>query len=260
MSIQAVAWVLEHSKSKGTARLVLIALANRVGREDGECWPSMRTIASDAGVSSPSTVKEAVEKLELLGELVIIQKGDARRSGKYRLPFAVTNASSGQRSGDEHPSARPSNGAFGSEGTHRSAQTEQNRNEPSTQETPVASGDVDAVFEAYTESTKRTGRYVLSPERRRLIEKWLRLYPAADLVDACWGITMSPHHRGENERGTVYNDLELILRSAGNIEKFRDIKRGTRARPTGRGPAPPRLRCAGCHELKVDCECPGGAT
>lgn len=38
MSIQAVAWVLEHSETRGAARLALISIANYADKNTGECF------------------------------------------------------------------------------------------------------------------------------------------------------------------------------------------------------------------------------
>jgi hypothetical protein len=87
-------------------------------------------------------------------------------------------------------------------------------------------GDPELVFGAWLESTGRTTQTVFSPERKRAITRALKSYPVADLLDAVDGWRFSAHHRGENESGTVYNDIELLLRDAKRIEKFRDLKRG----------------------------------
>lgn len=80
------------------------------------------------------------------------------------------------------------------------------------------------VFDAWTTSTGRTGSR-LDPKRRKVITAALRSYPLDDVLDAVRGWQHSPHHRGENDRRTVYNDLELLLRDASQIEKFRDLQR-----------------------------------
>lgn len=100
---------------------------------------------------------------------------------------------------------------------------------------PLATDPVTAVFEAWKESVGKTGRTVLTPERRRLIAKQLKHYPVEDLVDAVRGWRHSAHHRGENDRHTVYNDLELLLRDAKRIESFRDLERDPPGRPLPRG-------------------------
>lgn len=99
---------------------------------------------------------------------------------------------------------------------------------------PPATDAVSVVFAAWQESTGKR-RAVLDPKRRRLIGNALRLYPVEDLTDAVRGWQHSPHHRGENERRTVYNDLDLLLRDTKHIEEFRDLERGE-----GR-PAPPKM-------------------
>lgn len=87
MSIQAVAWVLDHSESRGLDRLVLICLANHTNPE-GVCWPSQRTLAREARISKTAVIN-AVRRLAELAELEVLSAGTARQSARYRLPFAV---------------------------------------------------------------------------------------------------------------------------------------------------------------------------
>lgn len=84
--------------------------------------------------------------------------------------------------------------------------------------------DVHVVFDAWRESTGKS-KARLDAKRRRTIEKALKSYPLADVIDAVRGWRHSPHHRGENERQTVYNSLDLLLRDAERIEQFRDLER-----------------------------------
>lgn len=81
------------------------------------------------------------------------------------------------------------------------------------------------VFNTWIESTGRTNRTVLDGKRRRLIRRALDSFPVEDLVDAVQGWHHSPHHRGENDKATTYNDLELLLRDSAHIENFRDLQR-----------------------------------
>lgn len=87
------------------------------------------------------------------------------------------------------------------------------------------------VFEAWLESTGRTTRTLFEAKRHRVVRKALKMYPLDDVLDAVRGWRHSAHHRGENATGTVYNDLELLLRDAKNIEKFRDLERGGKVVP-----------------------------
>ena len=99
---------------------------------------------------------------------------------------------------------------------------------------PREPDDVRAVFDAWVQSTGKT-RAVLDSKRRARIVGALKNFTVDELVDAVRGWRHSPHHRGENERRTVYNDLDLLLRDAARIEKFRDLERGAAM------PAPPRV-------------------
>src|SRR4029077_12777750 len=63
-------------------------------------------------------------------------------------------------------------------------------------------------------------------------------YPIDELLDAVRGWKNSPHHRGENQAGTTYHDLELLLRDAEQLERFRDFARGGAPKaPTTANPA-----------------------
>lgn len=88
----------------------------------------------------------------------------------------------------------------------------------------AAPTDVDRVFEAWLASAGKTGRTVLSPKRRRLIQLALKAYPLADVLDAVEGWRYDDFYTGNNDRGKQFNDLELLLRDAEHIERFRDLK------------------------------------
>ena len=70
MSVQAISWVLEHSKARLGARLVLLSIANHANGEGENAWPSVSRIADEAGMS-PRQVKNLLPELERLGELEI---------------------------------------------------------------------------------------------------------------------------------------------------------------------------------------------
>lgn len=102
--------------------------------------------------------------------------------------------------------------------------------------------DSRVVFDAWVQATgKNPNQVKFTSDRRSLIDRQLKNYPVGDLVDAVKGWRHSPHHRGENDRGTVYNDIELLLKNARNIEKFRDLERRT-SRPRPVMPQPEFVR------------------
>ncbi|MFG3151359.1 helix-turn-helix domain-containing protein [Streptomyces sp. NPDC048219] len=89
MSSEAREWVWEHSSSRGAARLVLLSIADRVA--DGQCisWASLSSLSKRTR-ASVSTVREAVERLLLAGELEQLDDlVGPQRSTVYRLPLAA---------------------------------------------------------------------------------------------------------------------------------------------------------------------------
>lgn len=83
----------------------------------------------------------------------------------------------------------------------------------------AASPDVQAVFEHW-QAVMGHARAALDDKRRALIVRALKHYSADDLRRAIDGCKASPFHMGDNDRGTVYDGLSLILRNAENIDKF----------------------------------------
>lgn len=83
MSIQAVAWVLEHSKATLADRLVLIAIANHADARGWNAYPAVPLIAHEALVSE-ATVYRALATLETSGELTV-----SRRPGRSNM-YGVT--------------------------------------------------------------------------------------------------------------------------------------------------------------------------
>jgi hypothetical protein len=74
MSVQALAWVLEHSRSEGNDRLVLISIANHASAVGHESFPGASTIAREARCSE-RTVYRSLAALVSLGELAYIRSG-----------------------------------------------------------------------------------------------------------------------------------------------------------------------------------------
>lgn len=96
-----------------------------------------------------------------------------------------------------------------------------------------ADADVWKVFEHWRDGAGKTNQTLLDKTRKKVIEDALKAYPVEDVLDAVVGWKNSPHHRGENPTGTVYNDLGLLLRGAARIEQFRDLARNATNGHTG---------------------------
>lgn len=101
---------------------------------------------------------------------------------------------------------------------------------------PSEAPKADPVAEVFAHWQRATGqqRAKLDPKRRALIARTLKGRTVADLTRAVDGYASSPWHRGENDRGTKYLGLELILRDAAHIEAGWDLaeKHAPKPKPT----------------------------
>lgn len=84
-----MAIALHHSRAKGTAKLVLIGIANHDG--DGGAWPSVDTLAKYARVHRRN-VQRAIDTLVGLHEIYVVRQGggthgmaDTHRPNLYRF-------------------------------------------------------------------------------------------------------------------------------------------------------------------------------
>jgi Helix-turn-helix domain len=102
MSVQAMSWVLDNSKSHLAARLVLLSIANHADAYGNQAWPSVAKIAQEAHVSIRQTQRAIVELCQL-GELAVSVKAGPSQWNLYRVlmggdnlsPPVVTNRTQG---------------------------------------------------------------------------------------------------------------------------------------------------------------------
>lgn len=120
----------------------------------------------------------------------------------------------------------------------------------------ASASDLDPVEIAFDEWRRITDhpRAVLDSKRRRTIERALAPprrrggglgLTLDEVLDAIRGWRWSSFHRGDNDRGTVYDDLGLILRDRQRAEKFIAYEHGHRDVPASKRAAHERgLRSA----------------
>lgn len=85
MSVQALSWVLEHSKSRDATRCVLVSIANHVGPK-GDGWVYVEQVLKEANCSLPTyhrSVQWAIKNGELVREC---NKGSATKAAPNRRP------------------------------------------------------------------------------------------------------------------------------------------------------------------------------
>lgn len=88
MSIDAMHWVWNHSRTKGNVRIVLLAVADKAPGPD--CKARMGTTEFLSRLNaSRSVVQKAVDKALESGELAVSEKAVGSRAAVYQLPHAV---------------------------------------------------------------------------------------------------------------------------------------------------------------------------
>lgn len=84
MSVETMALVLHHSRAKGTAKLILLGIANHAG--DGGAWPTVATLARYANVTERA-VQQSVAQLVQAGELYVhVQAGGTHQLKDHQRP------------------------------------------------------------------------------------------------------------------------------------------------------------------------------
>ncbi len=79
--------------------------------------------------------------------------------------------------------------------------------------------EVKEIFE-FWQQTLNHPRASLDKKRKGKITMALTHKTKEELKQAVLGCSMSPHHMGDNTQGTLYDDIELIMRDASHIERF----------------------------------------
>lgn len=123
MSVVQLAAVFRASRSKGSARLVLLALAD-VANDEGEVTAyarSQKILARKANVDQGS-VRRAIDRLEELGELKVLSQGDGRRPSDYRITLGEGAQDEGAQAAAPAPAGRaPSPGETRAQGAQAAA-------------------------------------------------------------------------------------------------------------------------------------------
>lgn len=259
MSSEAVGWVFRHSGARDAAFIVHLAVADSVNDQNANrFWMSVPNLAKKTRRSQRS-VQLALQFLETAGYLNRLSErpGHVRH---YRFLFPDVPVVFDSRTTSLDPNERRSTPAVatGVQGERTAsaandsdprsgcAQTQVQPKEENPPDPPR--GAVIEVFDAWREATGHAAAK-LDRSRRRVIESRLKDFSAADLIDAVRGWRHSPHHRGENDRRIVYNELRLLLRDAAHVEQFRDLERNgslSPARGLGLvGSQPPPRKCPG---------------
>ena len=84
MSTKIMAEVWEHSQAKGSALLLLLALADYADSIHGQCWPAVQRLSMLIRMSERNT-QYLLRKLEAHGHIAIQLRASPRKTNLYRV-------------------------------------------------------------------------------------------------------------------------------------------------------------------------------
>jgi hypothetical protein len=218
--------VWDRSKHKGSELLILLAIADHVGDENGLAWPSIGHLAKKSRMSAVNT-QRCVRALIGSGELIQVRQGEGRKSSVYRLnleTYQVDTPIAGDR-------AAPSPVRAESSG---------NRKEPEPPKPPKG----ELLFPLWK---KRLGAIFNRKESTAWSEKELKAFDAIVPIDDFELQLVEKYYRAERikgEKNRSRRDLITMLNNwNGEVDRAkvwanrRDFKRGRGPTPAKEGPA-----------------------
>lgn len=87
----------------------------------------------------------------------------------------------------------------------------------------VPAPEVVEVFESWKAELNHPQAQLDETRKSAITARLAEGYPVDRIKQAIRGIKKSPHHMGQNDRSTVYDDIELICRTGANVDKFADL-------------------------------------
>lgn len=197
MSIQAVSWVLEHSKTKALERLVMISLANHAN-EDGECWPSNERIAAEAN-TTPVQARRVLGALETGGHIAraINAAPDARMRGDRRTNlYRILDG--GAQQVPPWLDGRAQSDATGARSTPKRPTPERAPNHQRTISEPKTSlpAEAGAAFEEFWAEYPKARR-LAKPDARTAFAKAVQRAPAETIIEAVKRYAADPNRLDE---------------------------------------------------------------
>jgi hypothetical protein len=90
VSVQAISWVIDHSKHKGNSFVVLLMIANHARPDGTGAWPSVSTLSKESRISE-RTVQRNIKRLTrttftIPPELVVEERKGPHGCNLYSIP------------------------------------------------------------------------------------------------------------------------------------------------------------------------------
>jgi len=236
MSIDAFNWALRQPL-KGCQKFVLVILAHHANH-DAICWPGIALIAKECGItrSSVSAHINALVEHKLISKTKRSDNRGYRRSNIYKLNLDMTIQSPKSQHREiqrrnfdiQSPDFDESNiqNLDGNiierslEQTIEQTDMCETESSMSSEKNQPTSSKIQDIFRHWkTVMDHPSAKF--DDKRRKKIKQALELgYTVEQLKQAINGCSLSPYHAGNNPENKRYDRIDLIFRSADQIEQF----------------------------------------
>lgn len=151
MSIRIMSLVWDKSKHKGSALLLMLALADHAD-DTGKCWPGMSSLAKKTRMGRRNVVK-LMERIEQSGEVVVEKRGNQSASNRYRINVQLlsseqpyTSEPVGTRSSEPVDTTLVNQRSHESSLTKKKSSKKKTEDKPEQQETTVKTRDIQTAY------------------------------------------------------------------------------------------------------------------
>lgn len=234
MSGKALAYAFDHSPYKGTKKLIHVAIGDVVNdAHENTFWMANANLATKCSCDRV-TVNKALREMVEDGYLEVLDDSMGRsKTVKYRFIFKEEgvvddHTSTGESvASDQESVAIDHTGSSESVASHLESVADDHTNSREPKSDHLTQGELNIpakrklVWDAYLKSREAFGQKgtpLLDQTRKSKIDKALERYSLEDVILAVTGWVHSPWHRGENDDGKIWNDVELLLRNTQKIE------------------------------------------
>lgn len=220
MSLILMAQAMKMKVGNPLRKLVLIKLADNAN-DNGECWPSHGHIADHCEISKRSVMNH-IKALEEACFLTVLNrvKDNKKQSNLYHLHFERVKISSESpaplnKVSSESPALGSESPALPSSEppAHRTSHSLEPVNEPITCE-------VTEIFNFWKFTMGKKRSKLTDTLKSKIQARFTDGFSFEDLRFAITGCKNSSYHMGDNDKGTLYNSIELIFRNANKTEEF----------------------------------------
>jgi biotin operon repressor len=248
MSFQAMTWATEQ-ELPAMQKIVLLMMANRTNHETGLCYPSLDLLSVECGMTRRSVIQQ-IKRLEDDGLVEVIRYKNEKlvnAPNKYRLMLGkkAVRKFSGVVN-DIHQGSECS--SLGSECSSLGVvnvvhQGSESRSpEPGIEPVTLEPGK-EPIKHSVEQGEKKPKRESLTDFAKQVFEQWKTImghdkavldkkrldricnmlksgYSTDDLITAIKGCAKTPHNMGVNDRKQRYDSIDLIFRSADQVDRF----------------------------------------